>query len=81
MKKPIIKVRNLSKEYLIDKKPFKVLDSINLDVYENDMIAIMGKSGSGKSTFLNILGCIDKLSKGEYLLNDLRINDCKDKKL
>ena len=54
MKKPIIKVRNLSKEYLIDKKPFKVLDSINLDVYENDMIAIMGKSGSGKSTFLNI---------------------------
>lgn len=81
MKKSIIKVRNLEKDYLIDKNAIKILNSINLDVYENDMIAIMGQSGSGKSTFLNILACIDKPTIGTYILDNIDTSNCNSKEL
>jgi ABC-type antimicrobial peptide transport system, ATPase component len=81
MNKPIIKLTDLRKDYLIDKKPTTILDSINLEIYKNEMIAIMGKSGSGKSTLLNILACIDKPTKGKYALDSIEINSCNNREL
>jgi len=46
-----------------------VLKDVNLSIENGDYVAIMGHSGSGKSTFMNILGCLDKPSKGEYILD------------
>lgn len=77
----IIKIKNLSKNYKIDKTEYTVLHSINLDVNQGEMVAIMGTSGSGKSTLLNILACIDKASSGEYILNNIDITKLKNKDL
>ncbi len=46
-----------------------MLKDVNLSIENGDYVAIMGHSGSGKSTFMNILGCLDKPSKGEYILD------------
>lgn len=81
MSNPIISLRNLNKEYVIDKKTLRILKSIHIDIYENEMIAIMGKSGSGKSTLLNILACIDNATSGDYILNNVNVNNCSKKQL
>lgn len=81
MEKPIIKISDLTKNYIVDNKPLEILKSINIEIYKNEMIAIMGKSGSGKSTLLNILACIDKPTKGEYVLDNVEINSCNKKAL
>jgi len=47
----------------------KALDHIDLTIGKNEYIAFIGSSGSGKSTMMNILGCLDKPSEGEYILN------------
>ncbi|WP_027701291.1 putative bacteriocin export ABC transporter [Metaclostridioides mangenotii] len=60
----ICKIKNLNKSFSGD----VVLSDINLDIYKGDMIAITGKSGSGKSTFLNIIGLLEKPTSGEINL-------------
>ena len=62
----MIELKNISKIYMIDKKPFYALKEISLSVSKGEMIAIMGKSGAGKSTLLHILGCLDNYSQGTY---------------
>ena len=47
----------------------RALQSISLDIYQNDYVSLMGPSGSGKSTLMNMLGCLDTPSGGQYLLN------------
>jgi len=51
------------------------LDGVNVDVSRNEYIAIVGASGSGKSTMMNIIGCLDRATKGEYLLNGRNVGD------
>lgn len=60
----LLKVENLTKSYEVDSKPLEVLKGINLKVNAGQFIAIMGASGSGKSTFLNILSSIDIQTDG-----------------
>lgn len=66
----MIKVRNLEKRYFIGTpNEIKVLDEINLDIEDGEFVALVGASGSGKSTFMNIIGALDIPTAGEYILD------------
>jgi putative ABC transport system ATP-binding protein len=64
-----IEVRELRKIYKMGTERVHALDGVDLSVTTGEFVAIMGASGSGKSTFMNILGCLDKPTSGEYILN------------
>ena len=68
--KNIITLKNIYKSYPLDGFDLEILKNISLEIEEGDFVAIMGPSGSGKSTLMNILGCLDKPSKGEYILDN-----------
>src|SRR5665648_1104639 len=74
-KKIIIEVKNLKKEYDLGEVKVHALRGINLQIKEGEFVAIMGTSGSGKSTMLNILGCLDRPSSGEYIIDGVPMND------
>jgi putative ABC transport system ATP-binding protein len=67
---PVISVRNLVKTYVVGEVQVKALRGINLDVERGEFLAVSGTSGSGKSTFMHIVGCLDKPTSGQYLLDD-----------
>ena len=69
----IIVIKNLVKTYDTGHVQVKALKGINLSVKKGEYIAIMGQSGSGKSTFMNILGCLDRPTEGEYLLDGIDV--------
>ena len=63
-KETIIRLENITKEYPVGDGVLKVLKGINLDIYENEFLVILGESGCGKSTMLNIIGGMDSLTDG-----------------
>ncbi|HMV26555.1 MAG TPA: ABC transporter ATP-binding protein [bacterium] len=67
--KPLLSVRNIKKTYRMGDIEVMALRGVSLDIYEGEFVAIMGSSGSGKSTFMNTLGCLDQPTSGEYLLD------------
>ena len=69
MKRAIIEVSNLKKDFHVGDVTVRALKGINLTIEEGEFVAIMGTSGSGKSTMLNILGCLDKPTHGEYKID------------
>lgn len=74
MKNIIIEIRNLKKDYHIGEVTVHALRGVNMKIEKGEFLAIMGASGSGKSTMLNILGCLDKPSMGEYYLDSSDVN-------
>jgi macrolide transport system ATP-binding/permease protein len=64
----LLEIKNLYKEFPSGDGVVQILKDINLTINSGEMVAIIGASGSGKSTLMNILGCLDKPSRGEYLV-------------
>lgn len=69
----LIEIRDLKKIYAQGDEPVNALDGVSLSIDEGDFVAIMGASGSGKSTMLNILGCLDTPTSGSYLLDGIEV--------
>lgn len=65
----LIELSGITKYYEMGNQTVRALDGIDIEVIKNDYLAFIGSSGSGKSTMLNILGCLDKPSSGQYHLN------------
>ena len=66
---PLIRLEGITKHYRMGGETIAALDGIDLEVARNDYIAFIGSSGSGKSTMMNILGCLDTPTSGRYFLN------------
>ena len=69
----LIEIKNLIKTYQTGDSSFKALDDVSLTDEEGEFVAIMGTSGSGKSTFMNTLGCLDKPTSGSYHLDGIDV--------
>ncbi len=81
MSKKVASLEKISKTYGKDDLTVKALDSINLEIYKGDYLAVMGASGSGKSTAMNIIGCLDRPSEGVYKLNGIPVENLSDDEL
>ena len=69
----LIEIRDLRKTYAVGDEPVHALDGVNATIDNGEFVAIMGASGSGKSTMLNILGCLDTPTSGSYLLDGIEV--------
>ncbi|GLU45309.1 ABC transporter ATP-binding protein [Allomuricauda sp. NBRC 101325] len=74
MAKTIIKIDDLKREFRMGDEIVHALKGVSLDIHEGEFVTIMGSSGSGKSTMLNILGCLDSPSSGSYLIDGVPVN-------
>ena len=70
----IIKVNNVSFEYVTEESAFKAIDNLSLDVKEGEFVVIIGHNGSGKSTLSKNLNAILTPTSGEIYINDLNTN-------
>ena len=77
----MISVKNLKKTYFLGGEEVYALDDVSLSIKEHEFVAIFGQSGSGKSTFMNMLGCLDRPDSGEITLDGTDILKCKEKEL
>lgn len=76
----MITLKQIHKYYSVGKNKLHVLKGINVHINQGELVSIMGSSGSGKSTMLNILGILDDYDEGEYYLNDTLIQNLSAKK-
>ncbi len=69
----LIEIKNVIKTYVTGDTSFRALDDVSLSIENGEFVAIMGASGSGKSTFMNMLGCLDKPTSGSYFLDGIDV--------
>ena len=69
----LIEVKNVIKTYTSGEESFNALNGVSLNIENGEYVAIMGASGSGKSTFMNLLGCLDVPNSGSYFLDGIDI--------
>ena len=75
----MIQLNQIKKEFGKGEARQTILKGISLDIKEGEMVSIMGPSGSGKSSLLNILGLLDGMYEGEYLLDGINVADLTEK--
>ncbi len=75
MAEPIVKLTDIHKIYSSGEVEVHAVRGISLDIQKGEFIAIMGSSGSGKSTLMNTLGCLDRPTRGTYLLDGINVSD------
>lgn len=78
---PVIQVEEVHKYYALGETKVHALRGVDLTIHPGEFVAIMGSSGSGKSTFMNMLGCLDKPSSGRYLLEGTDVSQLDKKQL
>lgn len=81
MKEIILSLKNVNRIYGKDEAKVEALENINLDIYQGELVAIVGQSGSGKSTLLNIIGGIDRPTSGEVWFKDQDITSFNNREL
>jgi putative ABC transport system ATP-binding protein len=77
----MIEVSNLSKTFQKDSMEVRALEDVSLTIRKGEFVSIMAPSGMGKSTLLNILGCLDKSTEGTYVLDGVPVHDMDDDEL
>ncbi|WBU89066.1 ABC transporter ATP-binding protein [Cellulophaga omnivescoria] len=75
MRKEIIKIENLKRQFTMGSETVHALKGISFTIHEGEFVTIMGSSGSGKSTMLNILGCLDQPTSGIYQIDGVSVKD------
>ncbi len=70
----VIDVKEIHKTYDLGEIKVHALKGVSLEINNGDFVSIMGASGSGKSTFMNIIGCLDKPTSGEYYLDNNQVS-------
>ena len=71
---PLVEFKDIYKIYKMGDETVHALDGVSFKIYEGEFVAIVGQSGSGKSTCMNIIGCLDVPTSGEYHLNGKNIS-------
>jgi putative ABC transport system ATP-binding protein len=77
----VIEARNLTKTYLMGTFEVQALKDVSFTIERGEMVSIMGPSGSGKSTMMNTLGCLDRPTSGEYILDGESVGEMNDDQL
>ena len=70
----VIQLENLTRTYVVGETEVRALRGVSLNIPSGDFLAIMGASGSGKSTMMNVIGCLDKPTSGKYFLDGEEIS-------
>ncbi len=79
--KPLIEFRNLSKIYQMGETEVRAVDGMSMQIMPGEFVAIVGQSGSGKSTCMNIIGCLDVPTSGNYFLGGQDVGELDDDEL
>jgi putative ABC transport system ATP-binding protein len=72
--KPVIKLEDVHKTYHTGEVDVKAVQGVTLEVFPGEFVALMGASGSGKSTMMNVIGCLDRPTLGKYFLDDIDVS-------
>ena len=75
MSKLLIKIKNLNKKYKFNNNYFSILENLNLEISNSQIVSIVGPSGVGKTTLLNIIGLLDSFNSGEYYFNGFDVKN------
>lgn len=81
MANSIIRVNDLKRNFIVGSETVRALRGVSFEIQAGEFVAIMGTSGSGKSTMLNILGCLDKPTSGEYYIDEIEVSKFSSDKL
>jgi putative ABC transport system ATP-binding protein len=73
MEKKILEIKELKREFKVGEEIVRALRGVTFDIMAGEFVTIMGSSGSGKTTMLNILGCLDKPTEGSYFLDGVDV--------
>ncbi|MBQ4086616.1 MAG: ABC transporter ATP-binding protein [Clostridia bacterium] len=81
MEQPLVEFSDIYKIYTMGDTEIRALDGVSFSVHKGEFLAIIGQSGSGKSTCMNIIGCLDVPTSGTYLLNGTDVSTLSDNQL